>query len=257
MFLRIRKVHLFPCSIFVIGDHQETDSISEGYEGHMTHKDDEVQALELCRKVDDHLYVGIADLCEQKVNSQLCGWATEADTIYANRFRRSHRRLQSLAARGLLRKLSSLLFQTTELTMSGPPNGPLMVSCDRPVWASISHCRSRIAVALSDRFVVGIDIEEINVTRDWRAISAALGFPLTDQHNPSYFYTRWCIRECLIKIGIETEWRQLITSLNPDQYGVKGTVNLEPTKSAIRFDAIHSDNFVTVVTAMPISPTLN
>lgn len=148
------------------------------------------------------------DLTLPAVNALIATHTTDADRHCTEVHWRPHRRLQSLAARALLRRLAATMGIPRAGAWDIRPNDRLQPQLVAPdgstrVDAALTHSRDRVAAALSDQGPVGIDLEYIRPDRDF-AEMARLAFgphecQICARAGGAAFYRIWTLREAVAK----------------------------------------------------------
>ncbi|MDV7341017.1 hypothetical protein RYZ26_15530 [Terasakiella sp. A23] len=110
-------------------------------------------------------------LTDPKTTERIAQWCEEEDILYARRFKKNHRKQQSLTARYLIRFVFQKYWQTRsqDLKISTGENGEILLhlqTAEIHLWASISHSQNLVCIALSDDGPIGIDTEFCDPDRD-------------------------------------------------------------------------------------------
>lgn len=130
-------------------------------------------------------------------------YVLDKDTTDTSAIQHQERRRISLLARGLLRYLYAAFFHETQLAQpqiyKSATGRPYIYDDWRGMhfYASISHSRDAVAVAIDRQDEIGIDVEYCRRERNWRAIAGRI-FPSTINmylESAEDFYQAWCIYE--------------------------------------------------------------
>jgi phosphopantetheinyl transferase len=155
------------------------------------------------------LTLSCLDVTQADIDKFVAAHAIDADRQHSARYWRPRRRLQSLAARALLRRDAS------ELQICGAGPWELQTNADlqlkivcvadsgRFLDASVAHSGDLVVCALSDIGSVGVDIELIRPSRKFSDM-AAWAFGPGERAagagaGPAAFYRVWTLREALAK----------------------------------------------------------
>jgi len=116
-----------------------------------------------------------------KNDVSLTQWSTEADRLYAQKYKRPSRSKQSLFGRILLRMAYSNLTNShpCDLVINVTESGALKLSdlsSERALYGSISHSGHYICAIVSDEGPVGIDVEHQKTERDIAALVSAISY---------------------------------------------------------------------------------
>lgn len=154
------------------------------------------------------LRLATIDLSQPAAEALVSAYATEADRQAAERHGRPRRRRQFLAARALLRNLAGQIADVPSAAWDIRPNRqmqPELVAPDRAktLPAAIAHSHDRVAVALSTRGPLGIDLEHARPDRRFRELAQRAFGPREQRrcvtNDGAAFYRIWTLREALAK----------------------------------------------------------
>jgi 4'-phosphopantetheinyl transferase len=145
--------------------------------------------------------------------SELVPWLSAAEQARYQRFVRAERRRQFLIGRVLARKALGQLLETDPRTLlieDRPGQAPVL-SGFAGIAFSISHSGPWIACAVSASAAVGLDIEQLDPSRDIDALAAqsfsaercAWLAARPDATRLRDFYVLWSTQEARIKLGAE------------------------------------------------------
>ena len=155
------------------------------------------------------LTLSCLDVTQPDIDAFVAAHAIDIDRQHSARYWRPRRRLQSLAARALLRRDAS----EVQVCKAGPwelqTNAELQLKIvcatdgGRFLDASVAHSGDLVVCALSDIGPVGVDIELIQPSRKF-ADMAAWAFGPGEREagagaGPAAFYRVWTLREALAK----------------------------------------------------------
>ncbi|MBT5081461.1 MAG: 4'-phosphopantetheinyl transferase superfamily protein [Rhodospirillaceae bacterium] len=153
---------------------------------------------------------------------------TRDDHDYAGRYRRGHRRCQSLIAVALLRYLISSFcpqIDAKERVLRTKKGRPYLAGdgADMRIDISLSHSRNRVAAAISTVGPVGIDIEYLKPRRDFHAMAQQVS-DLTKRQavlvdSAESFYRLWTMGESLLKATCSRDVGWLGPKVLPDLLG--------------------------------------
>ena len=169
------------------------------------------------------LVIGHINLTSQDAASVLKEFGTKDDRDYADRYRRQHRRHQSLYSRALLRYLISIKFPEIDCrakirqSKDGRPYFDLSGGRGE-IDISLTHSHGMAAAAVSSMGAVGIDIEYVKQQRNFAAM-AEHAFDLTAGEASTWadagrFYSLWSVVECLVKANILADG----AAVEPDKF---------------------------------------
>lgn len=155
---------------------------------------------------------------------------TENEKRELSGFKNEHRRLQWLCSRILLRQLIS---EKREIVYDGYGKPSLLNS---PYKISISHSKNFVAVIVSKKQDVGIDIEVLADRIEKIAkkfISPAEWKFLANETKREQMYVLWCAKETLFKLYSkgELDFKENL-SVSPFSYRQKGSIHARVQKNS-------------------------
>jgi 4'-phosphopantetheinyl transferase len=142
------------------------------------------------------------------------GWLGAGELSRYQRFVRPERRRQFLLGRVLARKALGLLLGVTPQDLhiaDRPGQAPVLLGPHSTTSFSISHSGPWVACAVSADSALGLDIEQLDSTRNILALAEQAFGPerwawLAAQPSETRlrdFYTMWSTQEARIKLGVE------------------------------------------------------
>lgn len=139
------------------------------------------------------------------------------------RIARPLRREQFLIGHCMLRRmLADTGWQ--DATIEVDAEGRVLLSANRPVFASIAHSANAVAVAIAD-LPVGVDLERMQVSREPRAAAAMLGLADGDAQDPDSVLRAWVAAEARMKAGRDAHAQVWRTRWERCQLAVAGAAN--------------------------------
>lgn len=98
---------------------------------------------------------------------------------------------------------------------------PKLDKADRPVFFSLSHTHSCIAIALSAGGELGVDIERVDPALDVQALQDLVLHPAEREHggDATHFFRLWTLKEAYAKalgLGVGLPFARLAMSISPD-----------------------------------------
>lgn len=155
------------------------------------------------------LTLSCLDVTQTGIDTFVAAYAIDQDRQHSARYWRPRRRLQSLAARALLRRDAneSQLGRSGAWKLQTTADLQLKIVCaaagGRFLDASVAHSGDLVVCALSDIGPVGVDIELIQPSRKFADMAAWAFGPgecaAGAGAGPAAFYRVWTLREALAK----------------------------------------------------------
>jgi 4'-phosphopantetheinyl transferase len=155
------------------------------------------------------LTLSCLDVTQPDIDAFVAAYAIDTDRQHSARYWRPRRRLQSLAARALLRRDASELqvWKPGPWELQSNADLQLKIVCAtdsaRVLDASVAHSGDLVVGALSDIGPVGVDIELIQPNRKFSDMAGWAFGPGEREAGagtgPAAFYRVWTLREALAK----------------------------------------------------------
>lgn len=133
---------------------------------------------------------------------------TQTERARLARIERPLRREQFVIGHCTLRRALADIGQPGA-TIEVDAEGRVRLSADRPLFASIAHSASSVAVVLAG-VPIGVDLEHMQRLRDPRAAAALLGLAAADAGDPDTVLRAWVVGEARMKAGpdaVSQVWR--------------------------------------------------
>jgi phosphopantetheinyl transferase len=121
--------------------------------------------------------------------------------------------------------LRSVLAATSldDATIEVAADGSVLLHASVPVYASIAHSASTVAVVVAG-VPVGVDLESMQPARDLRAAAAMLGLAAEDADDPASILRAWVAAEARLKAGPGVCARVWQSTWNRYQVAIAGVV---------------------------------
>lgn len=132
-------------------------------------------------------------------------WLSDSEAARFARFVRRERQRQFVLGRVLLRSMLGNLYglPARSFVLDDRPGQAPLLQGERQPHFSISHSGRWIACAVSRDTALGLDIECIDLARDWRAVAQHAFGPAAAFDDADAFYQAWTGQEARFKLGAD------------------------------------------------------
>ncbi|MDQ3446588.1 MAG: hypothetical protein M3496_10520 [Pseudomonadota bacterium] len=153
---------------------------------------------------------------------------TTTEQVRLARIERPLRREQFVVGHGMLRQVLAAAGQQ-DAAIEVDAEGRLELSANVPLFASIAHSASAVAVVVAG-LPVGVDLESMQPLRDPRAAAAMLGLPAEGAQDAGAVLRAWVAAEARVKAGPEALAQVWRTRWERCQLAVAGAANQPLTR---------------------------